>query len=128
MKKMLALATLFGLGALAAAPAMADDHRHGRRDDHRYERRHDDRYVPRYYVREERPVRRYGGRYDEGYRSYGPRYVEDGRYCDDYRHYRGVHYHVAPRDYYRAGYPREAYRLYGRSGIDATLVVTLPLF
>lgn len=127
MKKMLAMATLFGLGALAAAPVMADDHHRGR-DDNRYERRHDDRYSSRYPVREERSVRRYERRYDEGYRRYAPRHVEYGRYCDDYRHYRGVHYHVSLRDYYRADYPRDAYRLYGRSGIDATLVVTLPLF
>jgi hypothetical protein len=127
MKKMLALVTLCGLGAIAATPAMADQHHRGR-DDSRYERRHDDRYSPRHSVREDRSVRRYDGRYDDGYRRYRPRYVESGRYCDDYRHYRGVHYHVSPRDYYRVDYPRDAYRLYGRSGIDATLVVTLPLF
>jgi hypothetical protein len=127
MKKMLALVALCGLGAIAATPAMADQ-RHRGRDDDRYERRHDDRYSPRYSVREERSGRRYDGRFDEGYRRSTPRYVDNGRYCDDYRHYRGVHYHVSPRDYYRVDYPRDAYRLYGRSGIDATFVVTLPLF
>lgn len=127
MKKLLALVTLCGLGAMAATPAIADEHRRGR-DDHRYERHHDDRYSPRYPVRESRSARRYERRYDDSYRRYVPRYVEEGRYCDDYRHYRGVHYHVSPRDYYRAGYPRDAYRFYGRSGIDATIVVTLPLF
>jgi len=128
MKNMFALAALFGLGALAAAPVMADDHHRGRRDDSRYERRHDDRHSARYPAREERRYLRHERRYDAGYRRYVPRYVEAGRYCDDYRHYRGVHYHVAPRDYYRVDSPREAYRLDGRSGIDATLVLTLPLF
>lgn len=127
MKNRLVLLILLGPGSLVAAPVMADDHHRGRHDDERYERRHEGRYVPRYAVHEGRPVRRHERRDDAGYRSYVPRYVEEGRYGDDYRHYRGVR-HLPPRDYYRTGYPQEAYRLYGRSGIDATLVVTVPLF
>ena len=128
MKTMLALVTLCWLGALAAAPVMADDPHRGRRDDSRYERRHDGRDSPRYPVRDERSVRRYASRYDEGYRRHALRYVECRRHCDGSRDSRGAHYHVSPRDDRRDGYPRDAYRLYGRSGIDATLVVTLPLF
>lgn len=123
MKKVLAFIAVSGLGMLAAAPVLADGHHRSHRDD-RHERRYDERYSPRVIIRESRPVRRY----DYGYRTYAPRYVESGRYCDDDRHYRGVHYHVSPRDYYRVDYPRDLYRSHGRSGIDATIVLTLPLF
>jgi hypothetical protein len=131
MKKMLTLLAVSGLGFLAASPVMADGHHRGHRDGDRYDRRYDDRSPARIIVRESYPERRYERVRDDYYYSprYGaPRYVEYGRYCDDDRHYRGVHYHVAPRDYYRADYPREVYRSHGRSGIDATIVLTLPLF
>jgi hypothetical protein len=129
MKRMLALVAICGLGTVATLPAMADDDYRGRRDD-RYERRHDDRSGARHGSREQRYARAYHGR-GNGYSArYAPRYVVSGRYCDDHRHYRDVHYHVPARDYYRNDYPRASYWLHGASGrgIDATLVLTLPLF
>lgn len=130
MKKTLVLAALCTLGAVLALPAAADDRgrhfdrheRHVERHSHRHEHRDD--------WRDRREARRHHARdhvryYRDDHRS---RYVVRGRYCDDRRHLHSVHYHVAPRDYYAYGYPRDAYRLHRGSGIDATLVVTLPLF
>ena len=61
---------------------------------------------------------RYDGRGNGHYARYAPRYVVSGRYCDDYRHYRDVHYHVSPRDYYRDDYPRDAYWLHGPAAVS----------
>lgn len=127
MKRTMLLAALCALGGTLALPAVADDDR-GRRHD-RYERhveRHDDRYERRHDRRNERREHRWERR--EYRRDYRSRHVVNGRYCNDRRHLRSVHYHVAPRDYYAHGYPREAYRLHRGSGLDATLIVTLPLF
>ena len=51
-----------------------------------------------------------------------------GRHCTDRRHYHGVHYHVAARDYYDYYYPR--YRYYGSRplGANASVIITAPLF
>jgi hypothetical protein len=127
MKKMLTAIAMCALGAVTALPASADDGHRGRRDE-RYGHRYDNREADRYRGRDDRYESRYPRRVVNRYERYAPRYVVNGRYCDDARHYRSAHYHVAPRDYYRYDYPREAYRLQRRSGIDATLVVTLPLF
>ncbi len=127
MKNMLTAIAICALGTAAALPASADDGHRGRRDE-RYEHRHDHGNAGRYRGHDDRHESGYRRRDVNRYVRYAPRYVVDGRYCDDARHYRGAHYHVASRDYYRYDYPREAYRLQRGSGIDATLVVTLPLF
>ncbi len=129
MNKTVLLAALCAVGATLAVPAAADDDR-GRRHD-RYEHRHAERHHDRYDRDDRRDYR--SERRDSRYDSYRherprPRYVVSGRYCNDRRHLHGVHYHVAPRDYYAYGYPRDAYRLHRSAGLDATLVVTLPLF
>lgn len=137
MKKTLLLTTLCTLGTLSfafASPASADGGRHYDRHDRyerQYDRRHDRRVERRIDRRDDRrDYRRNYGRGDS--RNYRPRYygrdVVNGRYCDDRRHLHSVHYHVAPRDYYAYGYPRDAYRLHRSNGLDATLIVTLPLF
>lgn len=130
MNKTVLLAALCAMGATLAVPASADDDR-GRRHDrheHRHVERHHDRYDRRDDRRDYRSERR-DSRYDSyRYERPRPRYVMSGRYCDDRRHLHSVHYHVAPRDYYAYGYPRDAYRLHRGAGLDATLILTLPLF
>jgi len=49
-----------------------------------------------------------------------------GRYCNDFRHYRGVHYHVSTRDYYDYYYPR--FRHYGPLHGAASVIITVPLW
>ncbi len=139
-RKSLLLTGLCIIGATLALPAVADDDRRGRRDDRHehHDRGRDNRYVDWYERRDDRGNRRHERRgqndryvYVEprSYRRVVPsRHVAQGRYCNDRRHYRDVHYHVAPRDYYSYDYPRDSYRLRGRSGLDATLILTLPLF
>jgi hypothetical protein len=97
-----------------------DDNHRGRDWDRRSNWRGDDR---RYYDNRYRAPdwRYYNGRYwaPADYR---------GRYCDDRRHYHGVHYHVAARDYYDYYYPR--YRYYGSQpyGANASVIISIPLF
>jgi hypothetical protein len=65
--------------------------------------------------------RYYRGRY------WAPAYYR-GRQCTDSRHFHGVHYHVAARDYYDYYYPR--YRYYGPRpfSANASVIITIPLF
>ncbi len=135
MKKPMLVAAVLALVTIAT-PAFADGHRdrdnRNDRHEHRHSDRRDDRHDVRHERRDDRYDRRYSSRDDRRYvryaPRYAPRYVVNGRYCDDRRHYRDVHYHVASRDYYSYGYPRDAYEVRRGGGLDATLIVTLPLF
>lgn len=125
--------------------------RHGDRDD-RHDRRRDDRDWDRRDGHRDHDRRRNdwdsrsnwrgdgrgwdgrsGGRYYRpDWHYYNGRYWAPpryrGRYCDDRRHFHGVHYHVAASDYYDYYYPR--YRSYGPRpyGANASVIITLPLF
>lgn len=93
-----------------------DDRKHRHRSDYRHDHRGDSRYVRRDW------------HYHNGRYWAPPRYR--GQYCDDHRHYRGAHYHVAMRDYYDYYYPRYRPVYPGPRHYDAnaTLIITLPLF
>jgi hypothetical protein len=129
------------MGALLFAGAASADDRHGGRRHDRGDRshwshdRHDDRRASRYddYRGRDWSARSYHGEYDRrDWRYYNGRYWAPPRYrgreCSDRRHYHGVHYHVAARDYYDHYYPR--YRYYGPQpyGASASVIITLPLF
>ena len=141
MKKTAFFAALCMLGLTTALPASADRNDHDRRG-HWSHRDHDRGYErhrgydrPRHFNRHH-GHRDYGRRYRDydrhSYRNYAPRrdygrrHVPHGRYCDDWRHYRGVHYHVAPRYYFRDDFPRHSFHQHGSYGGDATLILTLP--
>ena len=103
------------------------DERHSSVDNHRH--RTDDDYWRRDWTDG------FQGRGDDrgaDWRYYQGRYWAPahyrGRHCTDRRHYRGVHYHVAARDYYDYYYPR--YRYYGSRplGAHASVIITAPLF
>lgn len=134
------------LGGLGFASGVyADDrHRGGDRDKaHHYEQRYHSRHSSarhRAYAHERHHHRHAHARYEhapkhlhrKGWHYHSGRYWAPasyrGRYCTDRRHYHGVHYHVAVRDYYDYYYPR--YRYYGphpHSGV-ASLIITVPLF
>jgi hypothetical protein len=100
-------------GLLLAGAASAND-RHGSKHD-------DGRYSSSY-----RDYDRRDWHYSRG-RHWAPARYR-GRECTDRGHYRGVHYHVAARDYYDFYYPR--YRYYGSRpvGIGASVIITVPLF
>lgn len=65
-----------------------------------------------------------------GWHYHGGRYwapaAYKGRYCDDHRHYRGVHYHVSTRDYYDYYYPR--FHHHGPLHGAASVIITVPLW
>jgi hypothetical protein len=121
-------------GTLLSAASQAD-HRHRgddgwrHRGNERFERRWDHRSQWRRDHRSYRDTRRHyqpDWHYHSGRYWAPPRYR--GRYCNDGRHFHGVHYHVAARDYYDYYYPR--YRSYGSRpfSADANLIITVPLF
>lgn len=134
-------AMLLGTASLAAA---GDGGRKSRADArawshaHRYEHRPARRAHERRHEQHRRARVRHDGRRDhDWYRRSGwhysggrywapPRYR--GRYCHDARHYRGVHYHVAVRDYYDYYYPR--YRYHGPRPLsaNASVIISIPLF
>jgi hypothetical protein len=102
-------------------------HKHWR--DHRHDDDRDDRRRDRGHRRSDwgdRDYRRADWRYYGG-RYWAPAHYR-GRHCTDRRHYHGVHYHVAARDYYDYYYPR--YRYYGSRplGANASVIITVPLF
>lgn len=135
---------LVGFGL--SAGAYADD-RHRTRDhersSHYAQKRHQSRHTePRHrspdydrhhhrrpaigHAHAPKPLHRKGWHYHAGRYWAPPSYR--GRYCTDRRHFHGVHYHVAVRDYYDYYYPR--YRYYGpppASGV-ASLIISVPLF
>jgi hypothetical protein len=122
-------------GLLLGAAASADDRDGRRHDDSHWNRdRHDERRGDwdrddhrhhRNSYRNDHHDRRdwsyYNGRYWAP-----PRYR--GRECTDHRHYRGRHYHVSASDYYDYYYPR--YRYYGPRphSVNASVIITVPLF
>jgi hypothetical protein len=116
--KLVRCAALLGGVLLLSVTAHADDRRdHGR--DHRWEQRHD-----RHDRHDRRSERGRDWRYHNG-RYWAPLNYR-GRYCNDRRHYRGAHYHVAANDYYRYYYPR--YQHYGPLKANASVIISLPLF
>lgn len=98
------------------------DHRRDRHHDHRRDDRRD--WDQRSQGR--RDSYRRDWRFSNGRYWAPPEYR--GRHCNDRRHFHGVHFHVAARDYYDYYYPR--YRYYGSRplGADASVIITLPLF
>lgn len=142
--KQVLLAALCLTGAALGPAALADS----RRDDDRGARHHekrwrgDDRRDDRRFRHEQRDhdgKHRYRSSDNDRYERRDWRYHEGrywaparyrGRYCDDHRHHRGGHYHVAMRDYYEYYYPR--YRpiqhIPRHYDANATVIITLPLF
>ncbi len=104
-----------------------DNHRHHTDDDHWRERERSHwRRDWNDGFQERRDYRGADWRYYQG-RYWAPAQYR-GRHCTDRRHYHGVHYHVAARDYYDYYYPR--YRYYGSRplGASASVIITAPLF
>jgi hypothetical protein len=130
----LLVAALCVSGALWGVESQARDDDDKRRYSH-FERRHRDsdfrhdshrRHSHRYSHFDRRDFRHRDWHYHRG-RYWAPAHYR-GRYCDDRRHFRGVHYHVAARDYYDYYYPR--YRYYGPKpyGANASVIISVPLF
>jgi hypothetical protein len=137
------LVAIYMAGALLSGAVYADEdrrrghdekfrgERHSSVNEHRRDHRDDDHWRERSrdHWRHDWDDRDYRGRdwrYHNG-RYWAPAHYR-GRHCTDRRHYHGVHYHVAARDYYDYYYPR--YRYYGSRppGANASVIITVPLF
>lgn len=127
--KKLVVVALCISGALWGVESQARDRDDdGKRRYSHFDRRHDDRGRDHRHWRDDdrRHIRHRDWHYQRG-RYWAPAHYR-GRYCDDRRHFRGVHYHVAARDYYDYYYPR--YRHYGPRpyGANASVIISIPLF
>lgn len=128
--KKLLVAALCVSGALWGIESQARDRDHDQRHYSQYERRHHDSHHDWRHRHWRDDDRRHARHRDWHYgrgRYWAPADYR-GRYCDDRRHFRGVHYHVAARDYYDYYYPR--YRYYGARpyGANASVIISVPLF
>lgn len=131
-KKLLVAVLCFG-GALWGVQSQARDRDDDRRRHSHFERRHDDHGRHHRHRRDDdrRPVFNRDWRHRDWHfhrgRYWAPARYR-GRYCNDRGHFRGVHYHVAIRDYYDYYYPR--YRYYGPRpyAANASVIISVPLF